>query len=1160
MANNVTKNYSNGYHKPHIPRVELIQQLNDAIEHFAHILPAQASIRDFVHHNTLHGYESLPFDKALKESNNLTGAYGYWPQRKFREEYLAGRITNEDISYALNKDGTFNASEVIIPSETNTIRNEDIYRIALLFPLKKITRNQLKWQADEEGALVRFNKNIPEASRKLFLDNAENKRHHNESEAIRGLWEACIDTLGLDPALLHPEELVDLTPERAEKIFSDFNSSFFSANENTENKNPADMPSKVESLVRQKSSKQIDRLLEQVGPKLTLRTFLKELTGIDVQEKITAYLLPFLASWLDEGVASWRLQPKSEDQKGFYQAWKESALKDTSNLLNGHADWNEHIESLPDDPTETVMAELARMGIPEEHWGSYITRIALDLPGWSGMFYWRHQNTNYKVNDPRHVDMMDYLAVRLVLEHIHIRRLCRRQWLFEGDLSTIRVYLHKQYAESYVRYTLYNQHLPEYLLSLSQQLIERESYETHKDEDWQQLAHMIWTWQQCPLSDGTSSFQDILDDNEISKLDVDEVATLLPHHNGWKLFQLAQHLGLCGSDIRALDKTQVEQIFLCLNKINKENAGFLMLQAYEVNYRDQLFTTIASNQGRGTWADRENQRPEAQLIFCMDDREEGFRRHLEYLNPAIETLGAAAFFGVVMNWKGIVDDDSVVLCPVVSTPNHEIQEVADEAHQADVEKYKKRYSLRRNLVNLTHQVTSANLIKTLISLPVFSPIAIAVLVGKLFSPLKWNTQLESLQKSFDEDFNEDNETKKITRIISTVDQTKIKEPLSSDDRQLGYTIEEQVNIVESFLQNNGLLSGHANFVVMIGHYSRNQNNPHTAAYGCGACGGKFSGPNGRVFAAMANNVEVRKALESRDIQIPQDTWFIGAEHDTCNEKIHWTDTDLIPEKLKNNFEKLKEDTEQARLHSAHERCRKLASAPRKPSLINALKHIAGRAVDFSQARPELGHATIASGFIGRRHLTQGTFLDRRSFLISYDSNIDPDGIFLERILLSAGPVGAGINLEYYFSTVNNDQFGSSSKIVHNLAGLLGVMEGTSGDLRTGLPQQMIEIHEPMRLQLVVEATTEVLTEIYKRQPSIQQLVGNGWILLSAKDPESAQIHTFDPVVGWELWKASEESNVSNNVIKVKKSSDWYTGKTDHLPSVLVETVNEATHA
>ena len=122
------------------------------------------------------------------------------------------------------------------------------------------------------------------------------------------------------------------------------------------------------------------------------------------------------------------------------------------------------------------------------------------------------------------------------------------------------------------------------------------------------------------------------------------------------------------------------------------------------------------------------------------------------------------------------------------------------------------------------------------------------------------------------------------------------------------------------------------------------------------------------------------------------------------------------------------------------------------------------------------------------------------------------------------------------------------------------MEGTSGDLRTGLPQQMIEIHEPMRLQLVVEATTEVLTEIYKRQPSIQQLVGNGWILLSAKDPESAQIHTFDPVVGWELWKASEESNVSNNVIKVKKSSDWYTGKTDHLPSVLVETVNEATHA
>jgi uncharacterized protein YbcC (UPF0753/DUF2309 family) len=66
-----------------------------------------------------------------------------------------------------------------------------------------------------------------------------------------------------------------------------------------------------------------------------------------------------------------------------------------------------------------------------------------------------------------------------------------------------------------------------------------------------------------------------------------------------------------------------------------------------------------------------------------------------------------------------------------------------------------------------------------------------------------------------------------------------------------------------------------------------------------------------------------------------------------------------------------------------------------------------------------------------------------------------------------------------------------------MTGFLGVMEGASSDLRTGLPRQMIEIHEAMRLQVIVEAKTDILTEIYKRQPPLQELIGKGWLLLSA---------------------------------------------------------------
>lgn len=165
----------------------------------------------------------------------------------------------------------------------------------------------------------------------------------------------------------------------------------------------------------------------------------------------------------------------------------------------------------------------------------------------------------------------------------------------------------------------------------------------------------------------------------------------------------------------------------------------------------------------------------------------------------------------------------------------------------------------------------------------------------------------------------------------------------------------------------------------------------------------------------------------------------------------------------------------------------------------------GRALDFSQARPELGHATNAAAVIGRRSLTQGAFFDRRVFLISYDPTQDPEGKVLEAILLAAGPVGVGISLEYYFSTVDNERYGCGSKVTHNLTGLFGVMEGAASDLRTGLPKQMIEIHEAIRLQVVVEAKTAVLAEIYERQPPLQELIGKGWLLLSAMDPDSGEI-------------------------------------------------------
>ncbi len=75
--------------------------------------------------------------------------------------------------------------------------------------------------------------------------------------------------------------------------------------------------------------------------------------------------------------------------------------------------------------------------------------------------------------------------------------------------------------------------------------------------------------------------------------------------------------------------------------------------------------------------------------------------------------------------------------------------------------------------------------------------------------------------------------------------------------------------------------------------------------------------------------------------------------------------------------------------------------------------------------------------VRRRALSKGLSLDRRTFLHSYDPYYDPEGKILEGVLTAVGPVIAGIGLEYYFSRVDNGRYGSGTKILHNVSGLVG---------------------------------------------------------------------------------------------------------------------------
>jgi uncharacterized protein YbcC (UPF0753/DUF2309 family) len=1083
-------------------------QIRVAVSHLEHLLPAQAPLKDFVHHNTLHGLQHLPFHEAITRARRITGNRGYLPAERFRSLYAEGRITREDLTAVLDAAPDPDGDAVLLDLGEEPLRRRDVYLGALLHPLKPVTGCQLTWHMEELDALTAVQPDVAADARERLLQRARADGRQDEAAAVSDLWATCLSVLGLEHFILHPEELVDLSPEQAERLL-------VGGGRNTQEAGPP-----VPQQIRIEATQLLAGMLARVGPELTLGGLVRELTGEDLLEELLPLVTPYLGSYLDQGAAPWSVR---DAETGFYAAWRRYARSDLTPILNDLHAWVDELDSLPEDALDALIAELKRMGLPREHWTAYLERLALETPGWSGMVLWRERHPGYEgLIAP--VALLDYLAVRLVLERVFAHRVCRRLWQIEASLDMLRWYFRRNGFELLVRHALFAERLPEYLAARAARAVAASDLDPG-DRGWERIAELIWTWRRSPSADRPDGYS--------------------VFRSAWPLFRLAQHLGLAGADLRALGAGGVAAIFDCLARLTDDRAGRLWLLAYERHYREQILTALAQNHGRGRWSSREAP-PAAQVIFCMDDREEGTRRHLEELAPEIETLGAAAHYNVPHNWLGLDDRRVSLLAPVIPAPvipAHEVREVPRPECEAAGALHRRRHSTLSAWYEGLMQESRRGLLGSTVAVVAGAPLALASLAGEVLAPARFDRLASDLRD-------------RIEGIVATrigFVAPNDSPPASPERPRLGFTDIEQADRVHALLSSSGLIDGFSPLVAILGHGSRNRNNPHASAYNCGACSGRFSGPNARLVAAMANRAEVRALLSERGIRIPDGTRFLGGEHDTCLDRIFWYDIEDLPPALASAFQTLSGRLDEAlRLH-AQERCRRFASVPTDLDAEQARRHVAGRSSDFSQARPELGHATNACAFVGRRSMSRGAFFDRRAFLISYDPTRDPTGEILERHLLTNGAVGAGISLEYYFSSADNAGYGAGTKVTHNVTGWLGVMQGTASDLRTGLPQQMIEIHEPMRLLLVVEQTTDLLTAIYRRQPPLRELVGNGWVQLAAKDPESAAIHLFDPDKGWLPWQPPQTP-----LPRVPRSVDCYAGQTGACPPVLTLAPDERT--
>jgi uncharacterized protein YbcC (UPF0753/DUF2309 family) len=465
-----------------------------------------------------------------------------------------------------------------------------------------------------------------------------------------------------------------------------------------------------------------------------------------------------------------------------------------------------------------------------------------------------------------------------------------------------------------------------------------------------------------------------------------------------------------------------------------------------------------------------------QVTFCIDDRETSLRDYLEKTDPACATYSTPGFFGVEFYFQPEHGKSYTKQCPAPVTPKYLIKELDTHSDR------KKDFHFTRH----THSL----LIGWLIAQTIGFWSAIRLLIT-IFRP--------ALSPATSASFTHMDPHSKLT----IEHRGKFE-----NDLQIGFTIDEMVVRLAAVINSIGLIDNFAHLVYFIGHGSTSANNPHYAAYNCGACCGRPGSVNGRVFAYMANHPEVRAKLALKKIVIPHSTQFVGGLHDTARDEVFFYDENQLTAENATHHTRNKQVFKQALDLNARERSRRFALVNTRASLPRIHRNILKRSVSLFEPRPELNHATNALCIIGRREMTKNIFLDRRAFTNSYDYRIDPEGSYLTGIMGPIGPVCGGINLEYYFSRVDNHKLGAGTKLPHNVMGLFGVANGFDGDLRPGLPSQMIEVHDPLRLLVVVEHFPEVLHKVIKSSPAVYEWYINKWIHLVALEPVTGTLHYF----------------------------------------------------
>ncbi|TLY16749.1 MAG: DUF2309 domain-containing protein [Nitrospirae bacterium] len=850
-------------------------------------------------------------------------------------------------------------------------------------------------------------------------------------------------------------------------------------------------------------------------------------------------------------------------------AWKTLTWLDLNGSLWGIRDWQRKLEALPDRSEDAILDALEALGVPETARLQYLALHLAALPGWAAFIKWRAEQQGYSWQETYPASLVKYLSIRLFYERELVRQVCREELGIEGTFETIRSHMESHPLAYHLRQERVAGRLPGHWSRRVDRL--RNRWPKHGIEAWEALASRYLTdsadwhrraavrsaaWRLVALAKVLGiALAELLNSPPTdlkTLLDWLDAFPETQHGPRWleafevgyqeSLFaQVARRVGKLGALAQEVPGEEVRpqaQAVFCIDVRSEplrrhleaigdyETFGFAGFFICFVRYRalgshhdtDQYPVIMKARNlvreiPRSYHGDMlSRHRTGARLFRAGHALLHDLKEHVITPYVMVESLGwfyCLPFVGKTLfpvwyrklsGWfKRIVAPPVSTTLTVDKLSKSEAEEMVASEQRAVI-----RLALRER-VGLHGSQVSPELVEALRRRALNGQESAGSFMnesGRLadLSAEEATAFIEDLRRHY-----------QIDQRWASVQKERIT--------RTGFTLDEQVFTVETALRMMGLTRNFARLVLLCAHGSTSDNNPFEAALDCGACGGNEGKPNARLLVAMANKPQVRERLAKNGIQIPPDTHFVSGQIDTSTDEAQLFDLEDIPPTHRKDLARLTEDLREAGRLTSQERCARLPEVTAALPPRQAMSHVRRRSADWSQVRPEWGLSGNTAFIIARRQVTKRLNLEGRTFLHSYDYLEDPSSRLLEVIMTAPQVVTQWINMEHYFSTVDNDVYGSGSKIYHNVVGRIGVMSGMQSDLRTGLAWQTVmngevPYHEPMRLLTLIEAPRVRIEALIHRHEVLQRFYHNGWVHLVAVERGEGALYRYLPTGEW----------------------------------------------